>query len=169
MVSLNEMGAAWILRSMHRSFLTSDCDFSMLTGVVNSNEIAFKAGSDETEHLLHDFRYDIKEFFSLDMIPDAVWESVKREFVEKVKSFRYQREKSDIGKKQISVVKQAFTDNENLVIGYLKQEGKEMRMSDISANIGLPIHTTLRIIRKLIDEKIIVPIGAEKYGKYRLA
>lgn len=39
-----------------------------------------------TEHLLYDFREDIQKFFSLKKIPDVVWESTKKEFVEKVKS-----------------------------------------------------------------------------------
>ena len=90
-ISLNEMGAAWILRSEHRSFLTSDCSLSLLTGVINSNEIAFKAGDEHTEHLLYNFRKDIKDFFSLKEIPDAIWETTKKDFIDKVKSINYNK------------------------------------------------------------------------------
>ena len=90
-ISLNEMGAAWILRSEHRSFLTSDCPFSLLTGVINSNEIAFKAGDESTEHLLYNFRDDIKDFFSLKELPDAIWETTKKDFIDKVKSINYNK------------------------------------------------------------------------------
>lgn len=47
-VSLNEMGAAWVLRSEHRSFLTKDCEFNQLDGVINSDEAAFRAGQEDT-------------------------------------------------------------------------------------------------------------------------
>lgn len=94
-VSLNEMGAAWILRSRHCSFLTKDCSYDMLMGVINSDEIAFKAGQESTEYLLHDFRKDIVEFFSLEPISDAVWDSTKMNFIDRVKAFSYDDIHSD--------------------------------------------------------------------------
>ena len=81
-VSLNEMGAAWILKSEHRSFLTSDCTFEMLKGVISSDEAAFKAGQENTYHLLHDFRHTLERFLHLRPVNDAVWEGIKREFEE---------------------------------------------------------------------------------------
>lgn len=81
-VSLNEMGAAWILKSEHRSFLTSDCSFDMLNGVITPDEAAFRAGQENTYHLLHDFRHMLEQFFHLRPVNDAVWEGVKREFEE---------------------------------------------------------------------------------------
>ena len=38
------------------SFLTSDCEFQMLKGVVTSNETAFKTGKKDTYHYLNDFQ-----------------------------------------------------------------------------------------------------------------
>lgn len=43
-ISLNEMGAAWVLKYSHVSFLTNDCEFDMLNGVITKDETAFKAG-----------------------------------------------------------------------------------------------------------------------------
>ena len=167
-VSLNEMGATWILRSEHRSFLTSDCSFSMLTGVINSNEIAFKAGQENTEHLLYDFREDIQKFFSLNKIQDAIWESTKKEFVEKVKSFQYDQQNKKDSPLQNTRPNFTFNDDESLIIGYLKQVGKEVKMSDISSNIGLTMALTLKLIRQLINKGIIEPTGSSKYAKYKL-
>ncbi len=168
-VSLNEMGAAWILRSEHRSFLTSDCSFSMLTGVINSNEIAFKAGQEDTEHLLYDFRQDIKKFFSLNSIPDAVWESAKKEFIEKVKSFKYDNQDNKDVSVQGMIQNLTFDDNENLIIGYLKRVGKEVKMNEISSNTGLPMALTLKLMRLLVNKGVVKPTGSSKYAKYKLA
>lgn len=85
-VSLNEMGAAWILKSDHRSFLTSDCEFNMLKGVIKSDEAAFKAGQDNTYHLLHDFRKVLERFFNLTPINDATWETIKNDFIKTVEA-----------------------------------------------------------------------------------
>lgn len=90
-VSLNEMGAAWILKSDHRSFLTSDCEFNMLKGVIKSDEAAFKAGQDNTYHLLHDFRKVLEKFFNLAPINDATWEIIKNDFVNTVKAINNQQ------------------------------------------------------------------------------
>lgn len=84
--SLNEMGAAWILKSDHRSFLTSDCEFNMLKGVITSNEVAFKAGQDNTYHLLHNFRNTLENFFNLPPINDATWEIIKNDFIKNVEA-----------------------------------------------------------------------------------
>ena len=84
-VSLNEMGAAWILKSEHRSFLTSDSSFDMLKGVITPDEAAFRAGQENTYHLLHDFRHMLEQFFHLRPVNDAVWEGVKQEFEECVR------------------------------------------------------------------------------------
>lgn len=165
-ISLNEMGAAWILRSEHRSFLTSDCEFSMLTGVIHRDEIAFKAGQKDTEHLLHDFRHDIKTFFSLDGINDAIWDSAKNEFIEKVKSFNYQSDDETklSTKEEVGVI----NDVQSSVIEYMKQVGRDVKMSEISSYIGISIAATSRIIRQLIHSGVIVHVGSSKYGKYRL-
>lgn len=168
-VSLNEMGAAWILRCEHRSFLTNDCDFSMLTGVINSDEIAFKVGQENTEHLLHDFRHDIKDFFSLDDIPDAVWETTKNEFIEKVKSLQY--EALDEEPVKASIQKYVLDDadeSESIIMEYMKNAGKDVRMNEISADTGLSVGQTRRVVLKLIQAGKIQRIGHVKYGKFRL-
>lgn len=167
-ISLNEMGAAWILRSEHRSFLTSDCEFSMLTGVIHRDEIAFKAGQKDTEHLLHDFRNDIRTFFSLDNINDAIWETTKNEFIEKVQSFSYQNNGNKVSEPSSKEEYGVQNDDASFVIDYMKQVGRDVKMSEISSYIGLSMASTSRIIRQLIHSGVIVPVGSSKYGKYRL-
>lgn len=171
-ISLNEMGAAWILKSRHCSFLTKDCSYDMLKGVINSDEIAFKAGQESTEHLLHDFRKDIVEFFSLDPTSDAVWDSTKKDFIDRVKAFSYDDIRSDreilSNKLGMSVSTSNVNSPESLIIEYMKQKERDVKMSEISANTGLSIALTLRTLRKLINCKVVIPLGDAKYGKYRL-
>lgn len=171
-ISLNEMGAAWILRSRHCSFLTKDCSYDMLTGVINSDEIAFKAGQKSTEHLLHDFRKDIVEFFSLEPISDAVWDSTKKDFIDRVKAFSYDDIRLDTENLSnqfgMSVSANDIDSPESLIIGYLKNIGRDVKMSEISANTGLPMGVTLRTLHELVNSKVVISLGNPKYGKYRL-
>lgn len=50
----------------------------------------------------------------------------------------------------------------------MKEVGKAVRMSEISAYTGLPINVTLRKLRELVNSHIIIPVGDAKYGKYKL-
>ncbi|MDE6492865.1 MAG: toll/interleukin-1 receptor domain-containing protein [Lactobacillus sp.] len=80
-VSLCEMGAAWIMKNEHFSFLTKDCDFDMLDAVVPPSEIAFKAGQENTYHLLNDFKEFIERRFNLQPKSFHRWETVKSDFI----------------------------------------------------------------------------------------
>lgn len=118
--------------------------------------------------MLYDFREDIQKFFSLNKIQDAIWESTKKEFVEKVKSFQYDQQNKKDSLLQNTRPNFTFNDDESLIIGYLKQVGKEVKMSDISSNTGLTMALTLKLIRQLINKGIIEPTGSSKYAKYKL-
>ena len=80
-VSLCEMGAAWILRTAHRSFLTADCDYGMLKGVVTSEEIAFHPTASDAAHRLNEFRELIERTFALRPIPASAWERHRTAFI----------------------------------------------------------------------------------------
>ena len=89
-VSLNEMGAGWVMRSEHKSFLTSDCSFDMLKGVITPQEIAFKAGLEETYHLLHEFKEFIEKSFDLKPKGPGRWDDIRNEFIKTVESIKYE-------------------------------------------------------------------------------
>ena len=61
-VSLNEMGAAWALKADYCSILTSEMDFSAMTAVVNSHEIAIKVNTEEAPARLTEMKNSILEF-----------------------------------------------------------------------------------------------------------
>lgn len=83
-VSLCEMGAAWILKNEYRSFLTSDCEFKILDAVIPPTEIAFKAGEENTYHLLNEFKTFIEEKFHLQPKDISRWETIKNDFIKEV-------------------------------------------------------------------------------------
>ena len=84
-VSLCEMGAAWILKTNIYSFLTKDCEFSMLKGVVKNDDTAFKAGQENTYRVLNDFRRFLEKEFGLAPISDSAWDYNKQKFIDAVK------------------------------------------------------------------------------------
>ena len=90
--SLCEMGAAWILRSNIFSFLTSDCSFDLLKGVVTKDDIAFKAGQDNTYRVLNDFRRFLEKEFKLAPISDSAWDYSKQKFIDTVSNIKYEGE-----------------------------------------------------------------------------
>lgn len=83
-VSLCEMGAAWILKKEHYSFLTKDCEFSMLDAVIPPTEIAFKAGQENTYHVLNDFKSIVEERFGLTSKSISIWDTIKSDFIKSV-------------------------------------------------------------------------------------
>ena len=83
-VSLNEMGAAWVLKSEHRSFLTKDCEFNQLDGVIKSDEAAFRVGQENTYQYLNEFAEMLVEKFHLEGKPFTRWETIKKDFLDKV-------------------------------------------------------------------------------------
>lgn len=80
-VSLNEMGAAWILRSDHCSVLTADMEYSKMTAVVNSHEIAIKVNADDAKARLTEMKNSIVDFLGISDITPVKWERIRDKFL----------------------------------------------------------------------------------------
>ena len=87
-VSLNEMGAAWALRSDYTSLLIPGFNFGQMVGVVSSNAIAIKLDNDriEVKDKLNQLYARIVEEFGLRRKPDVVWEQKRDRFIDDVLS-----------------------------------------------------------------------------------
>lgn len=87
-VSLNEMGAAWALRSDYTSILIPGFSFGQMVGVVNNNVIAIKLDNDciEVKDKLNQLYARIVEEFGLRRKPDVVWEQKRDRFIDDVLS-----------------------------------------------------------------------------------
>lgn len=88
-VSMCEMGASWITRKKYFSFLTSDCDFGMLQGVITPQEIAFKPSNKDAKHRLNEFYDEVKDMFNLVPLNLTIWENHRDDFIDNVKRIQY--------------------------------------------------------------------------------
>lgn len=86
-VSLNEMGAAWALKTNCTSILLPGFEFSKMTGVVNAEKIAIKLDNAELEvkDKLNQLRDKIVEEFQLPKGSDIEWEMRRNDFLVKIK------------------------------------------------------------------------------------
>lgn len=87
-VSLNEMGAAWALRSDYTSLLLPGFDFEQMVGVVNNKTIAIKLDNDrlEVKDKLNQLYAQIAGEFGLRKKADVVWEQKRDRFIDDVLS-----------------------------------------------------------------------------------
>lgn len=86
-VSLNEMGAAWALKSKATSFLLPGFEFSDMKGVINGDRIAIKVDNDviEVKDKLNQLRDALVSEFELAPVPNITWEQARDKFIEEIK------------------------------------------------------------------------------------
>lgn len=107
-VSLNEMGAAWVLQSEYCSFLTNDMEYDQMDAVVTSHEIAIKVNTYEAISRLNDWKMRILDWFSKSDVDANIWERKRNAFLETVSSLTYeivQIKDVDLGEKDIDILK----------------------------------------------------------------
>ena len=90
-ICLNEMGASWVLGTAFSSFMTIDCDYSHMKGVINQDCICINL-NDEAGILnanLNSFKDDLISFFGVNSIDITKWETARYRFVNEVKALKY--------------------------------------------------------------------------------
>lgn len=86
-VCLNEMGAAWIQDTECYSFLTADCEYDDMKGVIDSKFISIKVNAEDATDRMNEFIYKVLNFFNLPQLKLSVfsrWESDRNEFLKEV-------------------------------------------------------------------------------------
>ena len=83
-VSLNEMGAAWVLRTGACSILTKDMNFQDMKGVFNSNSISIKVNEEDAPARLNELKNILLDTFSLVPINETKWERKRNMFLSRV-------------------------------------------------------------------------------------
>lgn len=91
-VSLNEMGAAWVLKTDSCSILTSDMEFKKMEGVVNNSRISIKVNEDNTPARLTELKDKLIAFLGLPQVNNIKWERKRKEFITKVTSIEYEKD-----------------------------------------------------------------------------
>lgn len=135
-VSLNEMGAAWVLKSRATSFLLPGFEFGDMKGVVSSDKIAIKLDNDrnEVKDKLNQLRKLLEKEFRLDPIPDVVWEDARDKFIDRINVAKKQlSEKAfDLLEKIAKVSSGDLHISEDLSLGMSIQVGEELIVSETS-------------------------------------
>lgn len=85
-VSLNEMGAAWVLRTNATSLLLPGFDFSGMKGVIGSDSIAIKLDGDRSEikDRLNQLRRELESEFDISDNEDIIWEEARDKFIREI-------------------------------------------------------------------------------------
>lgn len=125
-VSLNEMGAAWALKADYCSILTSEMDYSAMTAVVNSHEIAIKVNTEEAPARLTEMKNSILEFLGKDDISPIIWKRKLDKFLKAV----------DPAFIVDSSSTQSLTEEyQQLMIEKMRQEKEDLLKASIRGNI----------------------------------
>ena len=87
-VCLNEMGAAWALKTKYFSILAPDFDFSEMTGVVNDRDVAIKVRAADCESRLNQLKKELVDFFSLPEPNENRWPHYRNKFLSNCVKFK---------------------------------------------------------------------------------
>ncbi len=87
-VSMNEMGAAWVLRNKCTSFLLPNFDFSDMKGVVKSSTVPIKLDNPEIEvkDKLNQLYEQLVQEFNLRKKKDVIWEQKRDSFIKEIRA-----------------------------------------------------------------------------------
>lgn len=89
-ICLNEMGAAWILKSTYSSLLLPGFHFNEMTGVVNDSKIAIRLDGDlkEVQDKLDQLYEKIASEFGLKKRSSTTWSTRRDEFIQEINAIK---------------------------------------------------------------------------------
>lgn len=126
-VSLNEMGAAWVLQTDYCSILTKDMQREMMRGVVDDRTIYIKVDSPEATSRMNELKNKLVDMFGLPKMLDSTWERKRNTFLKAACGIEY--EESVTHNNQVSEEYMA------LQIKKMRQEEEDSKKAVIRANI----------------------------------
>lgn len=107
-ICLNEMGAAWIQNTECCSFLTADCEYNDLGGVIDNKYISIKVNAKDARDRMNEFMGIVLDFFNMpkpDFSTFSQWETDRNEFLKEVCKLNPVAEQGD-GSKDCQKLKQ---------------------------------------------------------------
>lgn len=141
-VSLNEMGAAWVLHTKCCSILTADMDFSNMNGVINGNFISIKVNQEDATARLNELKAEFTRIFSLPDIEINKWERKRNNFLRVVNAMEPIVEQSAI--QASNLIDEEY---KRLQIEKMNREAEDLKKAIIRGNIvkgSKPGERTLR-------------------------
>ena len=127
-VSMNEMGAAWVLRANYYSMLTKDMNYNEMSGVVNSSSIAIKVDSDDAKARLTELKDKLCAAFSFKGISGTKWERKRDIFLKVVNSI-------DISSGEKNSLNTVDEEYKKLQIEKMRKETDEQKKAVIRSEI----------------------------------
>lgn len=86
---LNEMGAAWVLRSDYTTILLPNFEFKNIRGAINPNRIGIKLDSQDTSARLNELKDNMVKIFKLEPVSQTKWERHRTIFMDKIRNIQY--------------------------------------------------------------------------------
>ena len=86
--SLNEMGAAWVLKTDCFSFLVKEFEYNDMEGVINQRAISVKVDVDDAGARLNELKNKLVSLFKPQGVNESRWETLRDEFLEKVNTLQ---------------------------------------------------------------------------------
>lgn len=134
-VSLNEMGAAWVLKTDFCSFLTADMDFNKMSGVVNGSSIAIKVDTEDVPSRLSELKNLLIQMFSLPLIDETKWERKRNMFLKQVLSIVYDNESAEENTDTIE-----FSKDELKIFSRWANNSTDSNFISVWTRQGLEVH-----------------------------
>lgn len=128
-VSLNEMGAAWVLKTDFCSFLTSDMDYGKMKGVVNNAKLSIKVDENDAKGLLNDLYQHLTAVFSLQEMDVNKWERKRDQFLQVVRNLKYEAVEDTVEENAVDM------EYKKLQIAKMKAEAEARKKAVIRGNI----------------------------------
>ena len=85
--SLNEMGAAWVVKTDFFSFLVKEFEFKDMSGVINDRTISVKVDMDDAGARLNELKNKLVPLFKPQGVNESRWETVRDDFLKNVRYF----------------------------------------------------------------------------------
>lgn len=127
-VSLNEMGAAWVLQTDYCSILTKDMQKEKMCGVFDDHTIFLKVDAPQVEARMNELKNTLTSMFHLPSMTDTTWERKRKTFLKAVNAIEYTEEPA-------TNTSPLDDEYKRLQVEKLKQEAIEKKQAKIRGNI----------------------------------
>ena len=145
-VSLNEMGAAWVLQTDYCSILTKDMQKEKMNGVVDDHTIFLKVDTPQVEARMNELKNTLTNMFGLPAMSDTTWERKRNTFLKAVNAIDYPPI-VETNTKGTNPVNEEYM---KLQVEKLKREEMERKQARIRGNI-IPSQTRGNRILKIFN------------------